>query len=323
MYASIVRTTAAAGYDWTHTAEERSAFMDETLANWGTGWNVASFAPSRAEDERFREWWARLQRLAGSPGKMRQVIESGIDMDARGELTAISVPTLVLHRADDHWVDIRHSRYIANAVPGARMVVLPGEDSLPWVGEGEALLDAIEEFLTGSRTAAGSQRTLLTVMFTDIVDATGHARRLGDARWRDLLASHDTLIRDEVDRFEGREVKTVGDSFLVVFPGAPARAIRCAQRISDAVHQLGIDVRVGVHTGECELIGEDVGGMAVHIASRVQALARPREVLTSGTTRGTVVGAGFEFESRGMHELKGIPGPWPLYALANGADPSA
>jgi class 3 adenylate cyclase len=323
MYASIVRSTSAPDYDWTHTREERDAYMEELLANWGTGWNAAAFAPSRAGDERFREWWARLQRLAGSPGKMRKVIESGSEMDARAELTAISVPTLVLHRADDKWVDIRHSRYIANAVPGARMVELPGRDSLPWVGEGEVLLDTIEEFLTGSRTSAGSQRSLLTVMFTDIVDATGHARRLGDAGWRDLLAYHDALIRGEVERFEGREVKTVGDSFLVVFPGPPDRAIRCAKRISDAIHQLGVDVRVGVHTGECELIGDDVGGMAVHIASRVQALARPREVLASGTTCGTVVGAEFDFEERGLHELKGVPGRWPLFALVNGAGPSA
>lgn len=316
MYSSIVKSTAAPGYEWTHTAEQRKLFVDELLTTWGTGANVANFAPSRASDERFRAWWGRLQRLAGSPGTMRKVVESGIGMDARDELPAVSVPTLVLHRSEDRWVDIRHSRYIANAVPGARLLELPGRDSLPWVGEPDALLEAMQEFLTGERTAAGSQRTLLTVMFTDIVDATGHARRLGDGRWRDLLANHDALVRSEIERFDGREVKTVGDSFLVTFSGAPSRAVRCARGITEGVRELDIHVRIGMHTGECELIGDDVGGMAVHIAARVQALATAGEVLLSGTTCGTVVGAGFEFEDRGLHTLKGVPGMWPLFALS-------
>jgi class 3 adenylate cyclase len=321
MYASTMRSTAAPGYEWAHTAEERAAFYEPTLANWGSGANLEQFAPSRVGDERFAAWWARLQRLAGSPGTMRRLLAAGADMDARGELTAIHVPTLVLHRSGDRLVDIRHSRYIANAVSGARLLELPGEDTLPWVGEPDALLEAVQEFLTGERTAAASQRTLLTVMFTDVVDATGHARRLGDAGWRDLLADHDAIVRVEVDHFEGREVKTIGDSFLTVFAGPPSRAVRCAGRIKEAVHELGVEVRVGMHTGECELIGDDVGGMAVHIAARLVALATPGEVLMSGTTCGTVVGAGFEFEDRGAHELKGVPGVWPLFALANGARP--
>jgi len=317
MYASVVRSTAAPGYEWTHTIEERKAFVDELVSEWGNASNLDLFAPSRAGDERFRDWWARLQRLAGSPGTMRRVLEANSDTDAREELPAIAVPTLVLHREGDQFVDLRHSQYIAQQVPGARLLTLPGIDSLPWVGEPDAVLEAIQEFLTGERSGAAAQRALLTVMFTDIVDATDHARTLGDARWRDLLAHHDTMLRDELARFEGREVKTIGDSFLAVFSGSPSRALRCAREITKATHELGVEIRVGMHTGECELMGEDVGGMAVHIASRLQALAAPGEVLVSGTTCGTVVGAGFEFASKGTYELRGVPGEWPLFSLAN------
>ncbi len=316
MYASIVRSTAAPGYDWTHTSEQRDEFLNELLAEWGNASNVASFAPSRADDERFRDWWARLQRLAGSPGTMRKVLEASTDMDVREELPAISVPTLVLHREHDSFVDVRHSQYIAGAVPGARLAMLPGVDTLPWVGEPDAVLEAIQEFLTGERSGAARQRALLTVLFTDIVDATGHARSLGDERWRDLLAHHDATIRSELERFEGREVKTIGDGVLAVFSGSPSRALRCAREIAKAMPELGVEMRAGMHTGECELIGEDVGGMAVHIAARVQALAAAGEVLVSGTTCGTVVGAGFDFLSKGSYELKGVPGEWPLFALA-------
>jgi class 3 adenylate cyclase len=315
MYASIMRLTAAPGYDWTHTSAERGAALDELLSEWGTAPDVALLTPSRAGDERFREWWARLQRLAGSPGTMRKLLESGNDMDAREELAAINVPALVLHRAGDHFIDIRHSRYIAHAIPGARLVELPGIDSLPWVGEPGAVLDAVEEFLTGERTPAARERALLTVMFTDIVNATAHARRLGDRRWRDLLAAHDHVVRVQLERFDGRDVKTIGDSFLAVFPGPPSQALRCAAAIAESVRSLGIEVRIGIHTGECELIGDDVGGIAVHIGARVQALAAPGELLVSGTTCGAVAGAGFTFEDRGVHQLKGVAGVWPLFAL--------
>jgi class 3 adenylate cyclase len=314
MYASMVRSTAAPGYEWTHTSAERKVFIEELLSNWGDAANLGALAPSRADDERFRDWWARLQRLAGSPATMRKVLEGINDMDAREELTAITVPALVVHRTGDRAVDIRHSRYIADAIPGARLLELPGIDTLPWVGEPEALLEVLEEFLTGARTAA-PERTLLTVMFTDIVDATGHARRLGDRRWRDLLASHDAIVRGELERFDGREVKTTGDGFFAVFAGAPSHSLRCAAAIVEAMDALALEVRVGLHTGECELIGADVGGMAVHIGARVRALAGRGEVLVSGTTCGTVVGAGFDFEDRGTHELRGVAGAWPLFAL--------
>jgi class 3 adenylate cyclase len=204
----------------------------------------------------------------------------------------------------------------AQRIPGARLVELPGDDSLPMIGDTEALLGEIEEFLTGSRTStSGLQRRLLTILFTDIVDATGHAARMGDGRWRDLLSAHDSAIRREVERYGGREVKTVGDGYIAAFEGPPSDALRCARTVVAVVRGLGIELRAGLHTGECELIGDDVGGMAVHIAARVCDMAGPEEILTSGTVFGTVVGSGLDFEARGAHLLRGVPGPWPIFAL--------
>ncbi len=237
------------------------------------------------------------------------------DLDARDALPRIRVPTLVMHRSGDNAWDPRHSRYLAEHIPGARHIELDGVDSFPFVGDSDAIVEEIEEFLTGGRGGGEQARALLTVMFTDIVDATARAAELGDGRWRDLLARHDDEVRKELHRFEGREVKTVGDGFLATFAGPPSRGLRCALAITDAARDLGVEVRIGMHTGECELIGEDVGGMAVHIASRVNGLAGASEVLVSGTVFGTVVGGPFSFEDRGLHTLKGVPGRWPLFAL--------
>jgi class 3 adenylate cyclase len=273
-------------------------------------------APSRADDPGLAWWFARMQRLAASPVEARLLFRAMADLDVRETLPGVGVPALVMHRREDTAWDIRHSRYLADNIPGARFVELEGRDSLPFVGDGDAIIDEIEQFLTGGRTQGELSRALLTVMFTDIVDATAHAARIGDARWRDLLAQHDAVVRTELSRHEGREVKTVGDGFLAVFDGPPTRALRCALAITREARQLGVEVRVGVHTGECELIGEDVGGMAVHIASRVSGLAGPSEVLASGTAFGTVVGGPFSFQDRGAHELKGVPGRWPVFALS-------
>jgi pimeloyl-ACP methyl ester carboxylesterase/class 3 adenylate cyclase len=317
MYASVARTSWAPDYDWALTREEREELTERNLSMWGeeNGTGMSLFAPSMADDPALAAWFARLQRLAASPSEMRIISRALVDLDVREALPRIRVPTLVMHRPRELVWDVRHSRYLAEHIPGARYVELEGIDSFPFVGDSDAIIEEIEEFLTGVRTGGEIDRALLTVMFTDIVDATARAARLGDGRWRDLLADHDEQVRLELARFGGREVKNVGDGFLATFAGPPSRALRCALAVTRAARDLGVEVRVGMHTGECELIGDDVGGMAVHIASRVGGLAGPSEVLVSGTVFGTVVGGPFTFEDRGFHELKGVPGRWPLFAL--------
>jgi len=319
MYASIARTSWAPDYDWAMTREQREELSERTVATWGeeNSEAMSAWAPSMADDPALVAWFARLQRLAASPSEARIISRAMVDLDVRDALPRIRVPTLVMHRPKEMVWDVRHSQYLAEHIPGARYVELEGIDSFPFVGDGDAILEEIEEFLTGGRGGGELARALLTVMFTDIVDATARAAEIGDGRWRDLLARHEEEVRKDLARFDGREVKTFGDGFLATFAGPPSRALRCALAITGAARELGVEVRIGMHTGECELIGEDVGGMAVHIASRVNGLAGPGEVLVSGTVRGTVVGGPFAFEDRGFHELKGVPGSWPLFALGD------
>lgn len=319
MYASVSRTAWAPDYHWALTVPEREALVEKNMAQWGELDNegLRMLAPSMADDPQLVDWLARMQRLAASPSEARALLAAANDLDVREALVRVRVPTLVMHRPRERGWDVRHSRYLAEHIHGARYVELEGVDSFPFVGDSEAIVEEIEEFLTGQRAGTGPGRTLLTVMFTDIVDGTAHAARLGDGRWRDLLADHDQRVRAELARFGGREVKTVGDGFLATFAGPPTRALRCALAITGVARELGIEVRVGMHTGECELVGaDDVAGMAVHIAARVCALAGAGEVLVSGTVFGTVVGGPFAFAARGSHELKGVPGRWPLFALA-------
>ena len=317
MYGSVARTAWAPDYDWAMTVQEREALAESTVANWGEVDRDGStpLAPSMAGEPSFAEWFARLQRLAASPREALAILRSAVDLDVRDALPRIAVPTLVMHRREELGWDVRHSRYLAEYIPGARYVELDGVDSMPFIGDSDAIVEEIEEFLTGARGRGEPARALLTVIFTDIVGATARAAQLGDRRWRDLLAQHDEGVRAQLARFGGREVKTVGDGFLATFSGPPTRALRCALAIRTAARELGVELRVGIHTGECELIGDDVGGMAVHIASRVSGLAQSGEVLVSGTVYGTVVGGPFGFEDRGMHELKGVTGRWPLFAL--------
>jgi class 3 adenylate cyclase/pimeloyl-ACP methyl ester carboxylesterase len=317
MYASIARTSWAPDYHWAMTSEEREALSERNIATWGEANSEAmsAWAPTMASDPALVAWFARMQRLAASPGEARVITRAMVDVDVRHLLPRIRVPTLVMHRPNELVWDVRHSRYLAANIHGARYVELEGIDSFPFIGDSDAIVEEIEEFLTGVRSGGELTRALLTVMFTDIVNATAHAARIGDKRWRDLLAHHDRDVREELARFGGREVKTVGDGFLATFDGPPSTALRSALAITVAARRLGVEVRVGMHTGECELIGDDVGGMAVHIASRVSALAGPGEVLVSGTVFGTVVGGPFTFEDRGRHALKGVPGQWPLFAL--------
>jgi class 3 adenylate cyclase/pimeloyl-ACP methyl ester carboxylesterase len=317
MYASVARTAWAPDYSWAMRSEHREELLERTIARWGEANTeaMAAWAPSMAEDPSLVDWFARLQRLAASPNEARVILDAMVDLDVRQVLPRIRVPTLVMHRPEELVWDVRHSRYLAEHIPGARYIELRGSDSFPFVGDSDAIIEEVEEFLTGVRGRGEMVRALLTVMFTDIVNATARAAELGDRRWRDVLARHDKDVREELARFRGREVKTVGDGFVATFDGPPSHALRCALAITEAARALGIEVRVGMHTGECELIGEDVGGMAVHIAARVSTLAAPGEVLVSGTVFGTVVGGPFSFTDRGFHELKGVPGRWPLFAL--------
>ena len=313
LYAGMVRMTGAPGYEWPGTPQERARRMEEIFAAWGTGERLAVIAPSVTDDGALRSWFARLERLAASPGQLRLLFDIAGETDVRDVLPSIAAPTLVMHRREDLAIDVRHSRYAAAHIPGARYVELEGRDNLLVVGDSERILAEVERFLTGTHTPPEPDRVLATVMFTDIVGSTETAARLGDRAWRELLARHDALSRAQLERFRGRAVKSLGDGFLATFDG-PARAIRCALELRDAVRELGVELRAGLHTGECEAIGEDVGGLAVHIGARVGALAAPREVLVSNTVKDLVVGSGIDFADRGEHALKGVPGTWRLWA---------
>jgi class 3 adenylate cyclase len=279
----------------------------------GTGEGLAIVAPRVAGDARLKDWWAKWERLSASPGTAAVLLRVASQADVRHVLASVRVPTLILHRAGDPAAPVAHGRYLAEHIPGATYVELPGVDHPHFIGDADALLDEVQEFLTGSRGEAQPNRALLTVLFTDIVGSTAQAVARGDRTWRDLLESHDAMVRRELDRFRGKEIKTVGDGFLATFDG-PARAIQCALAIRDGVQRIGLQIRAGLHTGEVELAGEDIGGLAVHIAARVAALAGPGEVLVSRTVRDLVAGSGMDFEDRGTHTLKGIPDDWKLLA---------
>lgn len=310
------RTTEAPDYPWASPAEALRASAAEFIAPyWGQQAEgmLELFAPSYADDPQMIEDTARMQRGAASPGMVQKIFEMFIDIDVRAVLPTIGVPTLVLHRRGDRVVNWRAGKALAESIPGARYVELPGIDHLPWGGDTEALVGEIEEFLTGARTMPEPERVLATVMFTDIVGSTERAAQLGDTRWRELLDAHHQSVRNELARFRGREVKTLGDGYLATFDG-PARAIRCGWALTAAVRTLDLELRIGLHTGEVELIGDDVGGIAVHIAARVGALAGESEVLVSSTVKDLVAGSGIQFEDRGEQQLKGIADEWRLFA---------
>jgi class 3 adenylate cyclase len=270
-------------------------------------------------DERARQWWARLLRMSASPGAAAALSRMNYEIDIRHILPAIRVPTLILHATGDLTTNVGASRYMAERIPEAKLVELPSTDHLPWAADADAIVDEIEEFVTGERHVREPDRILATILFTDIVGSTDRAAAMGDQRWRDLLQGFYGRVRGEFRQYRGIEVGTAGDGVLARFDG-PARAIRCAQSVANAVHALGIEVRTGLHTGECELIGDNVGGIAVHTAARVAALAQPAEVLVSHTVKDLVAGSGIRFEGRGTHTLKGVPGEWPLFAaVAQGA----
>ncbi len=300
-------------YPWAPSSEERQRWYRLLEEGWGGVADLETLAPSVARDERFREWWASYLRMSASPGAALALARMNTQVDIREVLPSIRVPTLILHRTGDLDVDVGGARYMAQRIPNAKYVELPGADHLAWVGDADAILDEVELFLTGARQSVDSERVLATVLFTDIVGSTERAAALGDRRWRDLLEAHYALIRRECARFRGREIDTAGDGFLASFDG-PARAIKCACAIVEAARRLGVEVRAGLHTGECELVGGKLRGIAVHTGSRITAMARPGEVLVSSTVKDLVAGSGIAFEDRGEHALKGVPGRWRLLA---------
>ena len=284
---------------------------------WGTGESQHVLNPDMPWNEEIRAASARLERLSASPGTVARMMALMSEMDVRALLPTVHVPTLVLHHTDDAVIPPEWGKDLADRIPGAKYVELPGRNMMHWVEPGwRASYRVIAEFLTGEQADVADDRVLATVLFTDIVDSTRRAAEIGDRDWHALLDAHDAIVRSQLARFRGREVNTSGDGFLAMFDG-PQRAIRCAMAIRDAVQALGIQVRAGLHTGECEVRGNDISGIGVHIGARVSALAGPNDVLVSSTLRDLVIGSGLEFEDRGTHELKGVPGEWHLSAVAS------
>ncbi len=292
--------------------EAREEMLDAIERSWGDGALVSLYAPSQVGNREFVEWWGRMQRSALSPGMARRLMEMTAQTNLRAVLPTIRVPTLVTHVTGDRVVPVECGREVASLIPGARFIEYPGEDAYAWA-DPQGLED-IEEFLTGRRSPPRLDRVLATVLFTDIVGSTEHLSKVGDAGWRTQLEEHNRVVRSELRRWRGHEVKTSGDGFLATFDG-PARAVSCAAEIVEGVAALGLRIRAGVHTGECELRADDVAGIAVHIASRVMHEAGPGEVLASSTVKDLVAGSGLRFADRGPHSLRGVEDPWRLYAL--------
>jgi class 3 adenylate cyclase len=314
----MARTTAAPGYEFAWSKEERhQEFISTSLAFWGTGETGVRLAPVlAARDPQFKRWWGRWERLSCPPGTMVRNAELNSDMDVREILSEVQAPTLILDRPEAKQISSEHAHYLHEHMPGSDFRELPGRDSISFGDGTEAYSDAIEEFTLGRPAAVRSKRALATVLFTDIVGSTRLAAESGDQRWRKTLEEHDSLTRSAVSGYGGRAIKSTGDGFLATFDG-PAQAIRCASAISNEVGELGIELRAGLHAGEVEVIGSDVGGMAVHIGARIGALGEPGEVLVSSTVRDLVVGSGIEFADRGAHQLKGVPGEWSLFAVSS------
>ena len=308
LYGSFARSSS-----WL-SVEGLETYLRYVAKAWGSGRSLPMFAPSRQNDLALQQCWGRFERLGASPAAAIAVMQMLTQIDVSDILSSVHVPTLVIHCTGDPLINVQSGRFLADHIPGARLLELPGHDHLFFIHE--QIGDAMEEFLTGSISAAESDRVLATVLFTDIVGSTARAEQLGDQRWHNLLDAHHTTVRRELARSRGKEVKSLGDGFLATFDG-PARAVRCACAIAEAVGPLDIQVRSGLHTGEIEIADNDVQGIAVHIASRVSAFARPGEVLVSRTVKDLVAGSGLRFNERGRHSLKGLQEPMDLYAASN------
>jgi pimeloyl-ACP methyl ester carboxylesterase/class 3 adenylate cyclase len=316
LYAPVAKTVSTPDFPYGKTPEEQRVFFERFVREVGTGQNLDLQAPSVADDERFVKWWARFERLVASPSAFAELGRIFTDVDVRDVLPAIHVPTLVIHRKDDAIVLERQARYVANQIQGAMYVQFPGQDHLPFVGDADAIVDEVEQFVTGRRPIQETDKVLATVLFTDIVDSTQKQAELGDRGWKELVERHHEIVRDLLREYRGQEQDTAGDGFYVRFDG-PARAIRCAQDIVATIRPLGIELRAGLHTGECEIADGKCSGLSVSIGARVMANAAPSEVLVSRTVKDLTAGSGLTFEDAGEHELKGVPDRWHLYRVAS------
>ena len=314
-YGIFAKRIWSADYPWAPTPAERQAWLDGLAAGWGGKTDFGTIAPSVAHDERISAAFARRSRLSVSPSAALALGRMNTDIDIRAVLPVLRVPTLIFHAVDDRDVSIEEGRWIARWIPGARLIELPGGDHIPFYESQDAVVEAVQEFLTGAPPAQNADRFLATVLFTDIVNGTARAAELGDARWGALIESHHAIVRRELARFRGIEVDTAGDGFFATFDG-PARGVRCALEVRDAVRDLGIEIRAGVHTGECEVIANKTGGIAVIIGSRVREQAAPGEVLATSTVKELVAGSGLRFEPRGARRLKGVPDEWQIFSAS-------
>jgi class 3 adenylate cyclase len=317
LVAAYARRMWAPDYPFGVDQDTHQRILTAIQERWGQEpFGLKRLAPSLAGDQRFVEWYTAAQRYGASPGAALAWYRVTTEIDVRQVLPTIRVPTLVMHRTGDRMLPIEASRYLAANIPGARYVELPGADHFWFSGDADAVLNEVEEFLTGMRARIEPDRVLGTMLFTDIVGSTEHAAELGNARWADLVQSHFQLLRRELSRFRGNEIHTTGDGILATFDG-PARAVRCGCAMRDAVRPLGLEIRVGLHTGEYELIGQEIAGVAIHIAARVMSKAGASEVWVSSTVKDLIAGSGIEFLDRGMHMLKGVPGEWHLYHVSS------
>ena len=301
-------------YPWGPTTEERQHFFEEIRQHWGGPVGVEERAPSMSNDPRFRDWWSTYLRMGASPGAALALTQMNAEIDVRRVLPTIRVPTLVIHRTGDLCLKVEEGRYVANEIPGARFVELPGEDHLPFVGDQNAILDEVEEFLTGVRHRVEPDTVLATILYTRIIDPDEHASRFGAERWHEILRRLRAHIAKEIEWFRGREVDIAGDRPLAIFDG-PARAIRAASAINEYASRLQIVMRSGLHTGECEITEGKVTGLATEICLQIANQAGPREVLVSSTVKDLVAGSGINFIEKGTHKLTGVPGEWPLFAV--------
>ena len=315
LYAGVAKTVRSADFPYGKSEHDQQAFFDRFVAEMGTGQNLDLQGPSGADDPRFVQWWARFERLVATPSAYRELAVIFRDLDVRAVLPSIQAPTLVLQRTGDRITPVDQARYLAGTIPAARLVEFPGDDHIPFLGDGDALVDEVEEFVTGSRPAPDVDRVLATVLFTDIVGSTERQAAMGDRAWKDVVLAHHSLVRRALTRWRGVENDTAGDGFYATFDG-PARAVRCALEVADQVRDFGIEIRAGIHTGECEIVDGKYGGIAVATGARIAGLAGPSQVLVSQTVKDLVAGSGLVFDDHGEHSLKGVPQPWHLYAAS-------